>query len=590
MTSGEGPADPRFPEEQPEVFPRPFGNYLLLARLAQGGMGEVYLAKSGGVAGIEKHSVVKTLRPHFTADREYVTRFIDEARVVVGLNHRNIAPTFDVGRVGGQYYLAMEFIPGRDLRNIDDVWRAQRGRPMDEAVALHVICEVLEALDYAHRAKDPVSGKPLQLIHRDISPQNVMISLEGEVKLIDFGLAQSTQKEEHTQPHVVMGKMAYMAPEQARGEGIDSSVDLFAVAIMAYELVLGERYYGDMTLEQIWSVAGRGDYEAPRFDELNPRLQNILDRALHAEKEHRHLSCGDLREDLLNYTSDLGMRAGSRDLRMAMEELFGEDADQHRAIIQQYADVQLVPQGQPPPMTDSGGHPVAGYYPAQDESVSFLASNTNPGFQLPTSGPILASGGRPLAPGGRGEGTGETARILRAPAQLTGGKMVAAMVAVFGALIVGGLALGLVLGGEDPDEQTAVISAVPADDWDVDPKDNPAAKGDGGVAEASEDAGAPTAPDPTPTVEDKPKDPKPTTRRTRRTRRTRGGSPGRLPDALRNKPLKRPVDKINFLRDHCTARVACARTVTNAVKKSPEELVKMIKSGKIDQCLRACRR
>jgi serine/threonine protein kinase len=585
MTSGEGPAaDPRFPEEQPEVYPRPFGNYLLLARLAQGGMGEVYLAKHGALAGIEKHSVIKTLRPHFTADREYVTRFIDEARVVVGLAHRNIAPTFDVGRVGGQYYLAMEFIPGRDLRNIDDEWRNRHGRSMDEAMALHVVCEVLEALDYAHRAKDPVSGKPMQLIHRDISPQNVMISLEGEVKLIDFGLAQSTQKEEHTQPHVVMGKMAYMAPEQARGEGIDLSVDLFAAAIMAYELVVGERYYGDMTLEQIWSVAGRGDFEASRLGDLHPRLRAILERALHPEVDQRHPSCGDLREDLQDYMTEMGMRSGSRELRTTMEDLFGEDADQHRSIIQQYADVQIVPPGQPPPMTASGGHLASGYFPASDQSVSFLASQSNPGFELPASGPIVAAGGGGVAGGPRVEGTGETARILRAPSQLSGGKLVAAIVAVFGALIVGGLALGLLIGEEPPEDTSTIVTAVPTDD-PIDDPSVPAAVVDAGAAATdSADAGATDKVEPNPVT-------KPNTRRTtRRTTRRGRNQPGKLSAALKNKPLKRPVDKINFLRDHCTARVACARQVTSVVKKSTEELLKMLKSGKVDRCVRACRR
>jgi len=610
MNDGEGGYDPRFPDLAPEVFPRPFGNYLLLTRLAQGGMGEVFLAKHGSLAGIEKHCVVKTLRPHFTQDREYVTRFIDEARVVVGLAHRNIAPTFDVGRVGTQYYLAMEFIPGRDLRSIDDTWRDRYSRPLDEAIALHIVCEVLEALDYAHRAKNPVTGELLHLIHRDISPQNVMLSLEGEVKLIDFGLAQSTEKEEHTQPHVVMGKMAYMAPEQARGEPIDSSVDLFAVAIMAYELVIGERYYGEATLEQIWSVAGRGDYIAPRISELSAPLRKIITKGLHPERSERHKSCGDLREDLLNYMHERGMRAGSRELRTTMESIFGEDGDQHRAIIQRFADVRLADMAPAGPMlTPSGAHVAATSLmtPGSEESVSFLASQSNPAFHIPpqisgASGPAGAAlmlGQRPGT-----ESTGETARILKAPQMANKGKMAAIAASIVGALVVGVLALVLLT--KDGDQQATVqpiVQAIPQPPAAGDDPNDPATDGNGadesaGDVAATADAGSPPAvadgtdgvvADGTDVVESAPAVTKPP-RTIKRRPRTRTRSNGRLSSSLRSKVLKRPVDKLAFLRSHCIGRVSCARKHTNAVKKGPEALVRLIKSGQIDACLKQCRK
>src|SRR5690606_26210667 len=155
-------------------------------------------------------------------------------------------------------------------------------------------------------------GKPLHLVHRDISPQNIMVNFEGEVKLIDFGLAQSTAKEEHTQPHMVMGKMAYMSPEQARGEVIDATADQFAVAVVLYELLVGERYYGQMNPEQIWAVAGRGDWLPPRLAALPKDLTRLLRRALDPDPRRRYPTCGDFREDLVGYQYAHGMRAGSR--------------------------------------------------------------------------------------------------------------------------------------------------------------------------------------------------------------------------------------------------------------------------------------
>ena len=209
-----------------------FGNYLLLQAFARGGMGEVYLAKSGAILGAEKYCVVKKLRPELMKDREYVARFIDEARIVVQLSHANICQVFDVGRVADEYYLAMEYVSGRDVRSLL-VRAVEQGLVLDEASILQLIAETLSALDYAHR-RTTATGESLHLVHRDVSPQNVMVSFEGDVKLIDFGLASSRLKVERTQPNIVMGKMAYMAPEQARGDKINLRADVFAAGVILY--------------------------------------------------------------------------------------------------------------------------------------------------------------------------------------------------------------------------------------------------------------------------------------------------------------------------------------------------------------------
>jgi len=196
-------------------FPRKFGKYHLLAPLAQGGMGALYLATAGD-SFLEKLCVIKTVLPHL-ADAEYVARFRDEAKVVVKLSHGNLVPVFDAGQVGGEMFVAMDFIEGKDLRA---VWNrcARKGVAFPVDIAVQIVKELCRGLAYAHGFGD------LKLVHRDVSPPNVLISFAGEVKLTDFGLASSTLKIEKTAPGVIYGKVSYMAPEQARGEPLDGLI------------------------------------------------------------------------------------------------------------------------------------------------------------------------------------------------------------------------------------------------------------------------------------------------------------------------------------------------------------------------------
>ncbi|MCC7070148.1 MAG: protein kinase [Deltaproteobacteria bacterium] len=327
-------------DDDPDAFPRAFGSYLLLQRFARGGMGEVYLGKFGAIAGLERYCVIKKLRAELTRDREYVTRFIDEARVVVTLNHANICHVFDVGRVGDEYYLAMEYISGRDIRTLQDRCR-QRERILPPATALHLVCEVLEALDYAHRRNHPITGEPLNLVHRDVSPQNVLVSYEGEVKLIDFGLAASKLKVERTQPNVVMGKMAYMAPEQARGDPIDARADLFACGVLAYELLAGERFYEGMSANDIWQVAGRGSFVPPKWQGLDHDVAKIIAKALHPEPKKRFATCGDFREALASHLHWRFPGTGVRGVRDVVNELFGDEIRKERELLARYGRVTV---------------------------------------------------------------------------------------------------------------------------------------------------------------------------------------------------------------------------------------------------------
>lgn len=292
-------------------------------------MGQVFLAQSGGLQGLEKLCVVKKLRADLTENREYVRRFLDEARVVVQLNHANICHVFDVGCVGQEYYLAMEYVAGINLRALFHRAREKK-QPLPESIALFALREVLEALDYAHRLVHPLTGQSLRLVHRDVSPQNVMLSYEGETKLIDFGLAASDLKEEHTQGDVVMGKVAYMSPEQARGEPIGAQTDQFAAAVLAYELLVGERYYGDLSTHQIWQVVGTGQYRPASFERLPRKLQGILARALSPKPQDRYPTCGDFSEELIGYLNARSLTPTKRHTRAYIHELFADEIERER--------------------------------------------------------------------------------------------------------------------------------------------------------------------------------------------------------------------------------------------------------------------
>lgn len=317
-----------------------FGGYLVLRRLGQGGMGEVFLAKQGNIGGIEKYCVVKTIRSSHSDTNEYIRRFIDEARVVVQLGHRNICHVFDVGRVGRQFYMAMERIEGQDLRAVLDAMIANHIQ-MQEAAAVYLAGELLDALDYAHRHKDPSTGEVLHIVHRDISPHNVMVNYEGEAKLIDFGLAASTLKVERTEPRVVMGKMTYMAPEQARGDLVDGRADLFAIGVCLYEMLAGERYYEGKSFTEVWQVVGRGGFTPSKWFDLHPGMQSILQRALHPDPAQRYQTGAQFKDDLDNYRFDRRLRASTKDWRALMGRLFGQVQESERAEVARLSSLAL---------------------------------------------------------------------------------------------------------------------------------------------------------------------------------------------------------------------------------------------------------
>ena len=275
-----------------DSLPTQFGRYFLLHQLAQGGMGTVYLARRLNEQQQQGLCVIKKLRTDLLSDRKYVNRFIDEAKLVLRLNHPSICHVFDVGLVNNEYFLAMEYFPGVNLRAVHSRLM-QFEKALPDTMAVTIISDILSALDYAHHLHDPVNNRNLGLVHRDVSPQNVLVDFTGSAKLIDFGLADSEAKVEQTETDIVMGKVSYMSPEQARGEDTTPASDQFSLAMILYELLTGQRYYDTKTNYEIWQVVGRGDYRPKAWNQLPEVIARILGRALEPNPTVRFATCAE---------------------------------------------------------------------------------------------------------------------------------------------------------------------------------------------------------------------------------------------------------------------------------------------------------
>jgi serine/threonine protein kinase/TolA-binding protein len=308
-----------------EHYPRKFGKYHLLAPLAQGGMGALYLAVTGD-RGLERLMVIKTVLPHL-ADAEYVARFRDEAKVVVKLSHGNLIPVFDAGLVSGELFLAMDFVEGRDLRA---VWnrcaKKQVAFPID--VAVYIVKELCRGLAYAHSFPD------LNLVHRDISPPNVLVSYTGEVKLTDFGLASSTLKLEKTAPGIIYGKVAYMSPEQARGEKLDGRSDMYATGIVLWELLTGRQLFppGKDQPQDLLSRAKNPDPMRPskRAPRVPVELDEICLKALAPAKDDRYKDCDEMRMALQGWLAQNAPTTDGTRMSSFLQELFADDIIRER--------------------------------------------------------------------------------------------------------------------------------------------------------------------------------------------------------------------------------------------------------------------
>ena len=299
-----------------------YGPYRLLQRVAVGGMAEVFKAKRSGVEGFEKVVAVKRILPHLSDNKEFVDMFVDEAKMVAGLTHPSIVQIFDLGRIDKSYYIAMEYVHGRDLRTILKRAKEKELRmPLD--LCLRMAGQMCSALEYAHRKKDD-RGRAMEIVHRDVSPQNILISFEGQVKLTDFGIAKAATKASNTDRGALRGKLLYMSPEQAWGKAMDRRSDLFSLGIVLYEMITDQKpFLGVGTEMSILEMVRQCRIEPPR--KVNSRVPGSLDavvmKALARDPDERYQDAGEMHRALDKVLSDRQPPSAS-DLARFVEVLF----------------------------------------------------------------------------------------------------------------------------------------------------------------------------------------------------------------------------------------------------------------------------
>ncbi|MFA6956141.1 MAG: TonB family protein [Thermoanaerobaculia bacterium] len=326
-----GPSAPVFPAapraEEPEAKDDDgvrFGQYTLLEKIATGGMAEVWKARMKGVEGFQKTVAIKKILPHMSDNEEFVTMFVDEAKLAAQLNHNNIIHIYDLGKISNSYYIAMEFIDGHDLKSILKRG-AEVGQPMAPEIALFIASKVAAALDYAHRKRD-FDEKEMGLVHRDVSPQNVLISYEGDIKLCDFGIAKAASKASHTMAGALKGKLQYMSPEQAWGKSIDKRSDIFALAAVLFELLTGEKLFtGDSELSVLEQVReARVRPPSSINDEVTPDVDAIVLKALAKEQGQRYETAGEMAKDLDRVLFSMRPTPSSADLAIYLNRIYSE--------------------------------------------------------------------------------------------------------------------------------------------------------------------------------------------------------------------------------------------------------------------------
>ena len=301
----------------------PFGKYQLLRKIASGGMGQVFLALERG-AGLERLVVLKLILPHLAEDEDFLTMFLEEARLVARLGHPNLITILELTEIDGRHCLAMEYVQGDDVRRLEKYARSQ-GKPLPVGLVLRIIAEAAAGLHYAHQARNPL-GQPLQLVHRDVSPQNILVGFDGGVKVIDFGVAKAAGSASHTATGVLKGKYPYMSPEQANGQPVDGRSDLFALGVVLWEMLTGRRLFkGESDLMTLRLVR---DCQVPVPSQLNPKLPPGVDelvlKALAPTPEGRFPDCGAFRLAIENYILQYRLPASNAHLAAYLRDLYTE--------------------------------------------------------------------------------------------------------------------------------------------------------------------------------------------------------------------------------------------------------------------------
>jgi serine/threonine protein kinase len=299
--------------------------YTITERVDQGGMAEVFRGVAEGIKGFKKSVAIKRILPNLTKNKKFVSMFLDEARLSLHLQHANIVHVFDIGIADTSYFIVMEYVDGVNLKALIE-HQKKLGRKMRIPHSLWLMAEVCKGLAYAHEASDPETGRPLGIVHRDISPPNILISKQAEVKLVDFGLAKATSQIETTDPGVVKGKFSYLSPEAASGQEVDHRADIFAVGILLWEMLTSRRlFYGETDYQTVELVR---QAKIPSVSAINPEvdtdLEAVVRKALARDPRDRYQSANDLQEAIAQILFSRSMKVTNTDVRALVLEAMAD--------------------------------------------------------------------------------------------------------------------------------------------------------------------------------------------------------------------------------------------------------------------------
>lgn len=307
------------------------GKFTLVRHIATGGMAEIWLAEQVGPGGFAKELVIKRILPHLARDQQFTTMFLDEARLVAQLAHPKIAQIYELGEIDGHYFIAMEYVSGFDVASLIELSRTTN-KPIPIGIAVKLMVDTLEALDYAHdfTSRD---GQPYHLVHRDVTPHNVLVSHDGIVKLVDFGVARAKQNQSKTQTGAVKGKFAYMAPEQIQNRELDRRVDIFATGVMLFEMLTLQKPFG----EDLVAVSNILSTNPPPIRTLRPdvppAVEAVILKALAKNPDERYADAHLMMIDLQNYLRSSGEFVGDREVASFLRELRGLPTVRHAANV-----------------------------------------------------------------------------------------------------------------------------------------------------------------------------------------------------------------------------------------------------------------
>jgi serine/threonine-protein kinase len=414
------------------------GKYQLIAELGHGGMAEVFLALAQGPAGFNKLVVVKQIRPQLGEDPDFLSMFLDEARLAARLNHPNVVQTNEVGEDDGRYFICMEYLEGQPFnRVLAKLAKAAPGEGLSLAMQLRVLVDSLAGLHHAHELCD-FDGTPLAVVHRDMSPHNIFVTYAGQVKVVDFGIAKALSSSSETRTGVLKGKVGYMAPEQALGEKVDRRADVFSAGMILWEILAGRRMFKGVADVAILQQIVHGTLPSPRsvVPDLDPRLEAICMKAIARRREERHETAAELAADIEAVIDLMGEKASMRDAGKLLDRAFAADRIKIKALVEStLANARSSPAPLGGRITGVGSRPRPLPLIESPATESFSGAGSIRGLTNP--------GGDPTRITGSGPGGSLTANLTSAPTAPSNGGRARLLAAGAAVAVIAAAAMGI---------------------------------------------------------------------------------------------------------------------------------------------------